>query len=336
MDSLTHLVVGACIGELFLGKQLGRKALLWGAIAQSAPDIDVVAHLWKGTAENLLAHRGFTHSFLFAAVIVPLFALAADRWHRPHDIPFRRFLWFFGVAVFGHTLLDGLNSYGTGWFEPFSHERVALNLLFVADPFFSFGPGIAAIVLVFVRRHQRVFLSWAIAGLTWCVLYLGYCWYDRTIIVRDVERLLARQGVTYTESFITPTVLNNWLWYVVVGDGQGFHIGYRSVFDTEDTLELHYFPRHAELLKGVEDEVELEYLTRFSQGFYTIQTEERGLLFNDLRFGQVAGWRNPEAPFVFRYHLLDPSSNDLVVQRGRFAGWDMAMVHSLVVRIRGR
>ncbi|MBK7555701.1 MAG: metal-dependent hydrolase [Flavobacteriales bacterium] len=126
MDSLTHLVVGACIGEVFLGRQLGRRALLWGAFAQSAPDLDVVAALWTDTAENLLAHRGFTHSFLFAAVLTPLFALAADRWHRPHDIRFSRFCWFFGVAIFGHTLLDGLNSYGTGWFEPFSHARVAL------------------------------------------------------------------------------------------------------------------------------------------------------------------------------------------------------------------
>src|SRR5262249_53606691 len=134
---------------------------------------------------------------------------------------------------------------------------------------------------------------------------------------------------------ITPTFLNNWLWYVIVGDEQGFHVGYRSVFDTSDTLELRYFPRHAELLGTVEDEVELAYLTRFSQGYYTIQQEGRGLLLNDLRFGQVAGWRYPDAPFVFRYHLLDPTSNKLVVQRGRFAGWDWAIARSLVTRIRG-
>jgi inner membrane protein len=42
MDSLTHIVTGACIGELFLGKQLGKKAMLWGAITQSLPDIDFV------------------------------------------------------------------------------------------------------------------------------------------------------------------------------------------------------------------------------------------------------------------------------------------------------
>ena len=57
MDSLTHIVLGACIGEAMLGKKLGKKAMLIGAIAQSLPDIDFVAALWLGPAENLLAHR---------------------------------------------------------------------------------------------------------------------------------------------------------------------------------------------------------------------------------------------------------------------------------------
>ncbi|MFZ1685793.1 MAG: metal-dependent hydrolase [Flavobacteriales bacterium] len=336
MDSLTHLVVGACIGEVFLGKQLGRRALLWGAIAQSAPDIDVVATLWNGTAENLLAHRGFTHSFLFAAVITPLFALAADRWHRPHDIRFSRFCWFFGVAVFGHTLLDGLNSYGTGWFEPFSHARIALNVLFVADPFFTFGAGVAAIVLLFLRRHRRYHRQWAWAGIAWSMCYLGFCAWNKTSMEREVHRMLDQQHVTYTRTFITPTVLNNWLWYVVAGDDRGYHIGYRSVFDTADTLELHYFPRRTELLDQVEDKVELDYLVRFAQEFYTVeQLPDSTLLFNDLRFGQIMGWRDPQAKFVFHYYLHDPARNQLVVQRGRFGGWDSDAVPSLVRRIRG-
>jgi len=336
MDTLTHLVVGACIGEVFLGRQLGRRALLWGALAQSAPDMDVVASLWSGPAENLLVHRGFTHSFLFAALITPLFAVAAARWHRPRNIPFRHFLWFFGVAVLSHTLLDGLNSYGTGWFEPFNNARVSLNVLFVIDPFFSFGPGVAVLVLLFLRRHRLFHRHWAWAGLTWCVIYLGYCVNHKVIMERDAERLLARQQVRYTRSFIAPTVMNNWLWYIVAGDDRGYHIGYRSVWDTTDTLELHYFPRHAELLEQVEDEAELELLTRFSQEFYTVEQSGDTLAFNDLRFGQIMGWRDRQAPFAFHFLLHQPEGNELVVQRGRFAGWDRGAVASLVQRIRGR
>lgn len=335
MDSLTHLVVGACIGEVFLGRQLGRRALIWGAIAQSAPDVDVLASLWSDTAENLLAHRGFTHSFLFAALITPFFALAADRWHRPHDIPFRRFCWFFAVAIFGHTLLDGLNSYGTGWFEPFDHRRIALNVLFVADPFFSFGPGVATLVLIFLRRHRRFHRPWAWAGLAWCLIYAGYAVIHKVTMDRTVERLLARQHMQYTRTFITPTVMNNWLWYVVAEDAHGYHVGFRSVFDTTDTLDLRYFPRNEELLRGLAHDAELHLLLRFSQGFYTVESQQDKLVFNDLRFGQVMGWRDPRAPFTFHFQLGEGSDNELVVQRGRFAGWDGDAVSSLLRRIRG-
>ena len=72
MDSLTHIALGACVGEAFFERGFGKKAMLWGALAQSVPDIDFVASFWMPTAENLLAHRGFTHSLLFAALVIPV------------------------------------------------------------------------------------------------------------------------------------------------------------------------------------------------------------------------------------------------------------------------
>ena len=62
MDSLTHIVLGASIGEAIAGKRLGKKALVIGAIANSFPDIDIVASFWLPLTKDLLAHRGFTHS----------------------------------------------------------------------------------------------------------------------------------------------------------------------------------------------------------------------------------------------------------------------------------
>ena len=92
MDSITHIALGACMGEAFAGKQLGRKAMLWGALAQSIPDIDFLASFWMDTASNLLAHRGFTHSFLFCLISGLILALLAERWHRPHNISLLK--WF--------------------------------------------------------------------------------------------------------------------------------------------------------------------------------------------------------------------------------------------------
>jgi inner membrane protein len=63
VDSLTHIALGACMGEAFAGKKLGRKAMLWGAMAQSAPDIDFLAGFWMDTPSNLLAQPGI-HTFI--------------------------------------------------------------------------------------------------------------------------------------------------------------------------------------------------------------------------------------------------------------------------------
>ncbi len=66
MDSLTHIVTGAAIGELMLGKRAGNRAMLWGAIAGSFPDIDAAfAPFYSSVVDELVYHRGFTHSILF-------------------------------------------------------------------------------------------------------------------------------------------------------------------------------------------------------------------------------------------------------------------------------
>ena len=83
MDSLTHIVLGAAIGELMAGRKLGKKALLIGAVANSLPDIDFVASFWLPTAQDVWAHRGITHSLLFIAVVTPILTWLATRiWPR--------------------------------------------------------------------------------------------------------------------------------------------------------------------------------------------------------------------------------------------------------------
>lgn len=43
MDSLTQIVLGAACGEAVLGRKIGNKALLFGAIGGTIPDLDVFA-----------------------------------------------------------------------------------------------------------------------------------------------------------------------------------------------------------------------------------------------------------------------------------------------------
>ena len=72
MDSLTQIVLGAAVGEAVLGKKIGNKALLYGAIGGTIPDLDVCLGLFTDTITAIELHRGFSHSILFSILMAPL------------------------------------------------------------------------------------------------------------------------------------------------------------------------------------------------------------------------------------------------------------------------
>ena len=335
MDSLTHIVIGACIGEAILGKKLGKRALFLGAVAQSIPDIDFIASFWLNPANNLLAHRGFTHSFLFAILITPFLALLSERWHRPHNISIGKWSWFFVSGMLIHIFMDAFNNYGVGWFEPFSHYRVSFNVIFVADPFFSIWPGIAFIALLLLKPKIKQRIKWAGMGLVVpaCYLLLGVI--NKVMVDKEIKAMAVKQNISYKRYVSTPTPFNNFLWYIILEKDSGFNIGYYSVFNRNKIFNYNYFPRNDYLLEPVSNQEDLQRLRRFSQGYYTSEKWNDTIVFNDLRFGQEAGWADPYAHFVFHYYLKKGADNKLVVQRGRFARWNRDAFKLLIKRIRG-
>lgn len=335
MDSITHIALGACIGELFVGNKVGRKAMLWGAVAQSFPDIDFIAGFWMDTTDELLAHRGFTHSLLFAALLTPVLALLAERWHRPHNISISKWALFFGTEILLHIFLDAFNAYGTAWFEPFSHIRFSFHTLFVAEPLFSIWIGIAFIALLLIKKNRIKRRAWSIFGLGMCFLYIVISVINKVIVERDVKKALSVQKIKYNRYFTTPTPLNNLLWFAVAETDSGFNIGYRSVFDKNQAMHFEYFPRSTLQADSLQLTADFLNLVRFSQGYYTIEKWNDTLVFNDLRFGQMIGWKDPRARFAFHYFLQYPDDNAIVVQRGRFANWDRAAVRTLFRRMIG-
>jgi inner membrane protein len=262
-------------------------------------------------------------------------AFFAERWHRPHNISFARWTAFFGAVSLGHIFLDAFNNYGVGWFEPFSHYRISFNVVYVADPFFSIFPGIALVMLLVLRSFSKKRKFWWRTGLGFCFLYLSYCVVNKIMINREVKQLLAKQEIKYDRYFTTPAPLQSWLWFVVAGTDSGYYVGYRSVFDKTATLKLQYFSRNDHLLDSVKNKKELKRLIRFSQNYYTLEKRQDTLVFNDLRFGQVLGWENPNEEFAFHYYLQPDIDNTLVVQRGRFAKWDRRAFDLFWKRVKG-
>ena len=75
MDSLTQIVLGAAVGEAAAGRKIGNRAMLWGAVAGTIPDLDdMIGSLFMNEINGLAFHRAITHSIFFAVVFSFLIA----------------------------------------------------------------------------------------------------------------------------------------------------------------------------------------------------------------------------------------------------------------------
>jgi inner membrane protein len=323
------------IGEAVAGKRIGKRAMLIGAIAQSIPDIDFLAGLWMDIDNNLLAHRGFTHSILFIVAVSIFSGLVMERWQRARGMRLAVWIAFFFVETSVHLLLDSMNVYGVGLFEPFSYQRISFNVLFVADPMFSIVPGVASLVLVFLHLKHKARKAWTTVGWTMPIVYLLAAMAIKIHVAGLVESELTRRELPRDRYFVTPTMMNILLWYIVVEDKNGYHVAYRSVFD-EGPITWHFHKQHKSILDPIATREDVQNLITFSQGYFVVKSVEGRPVLSDLRFGQVFGWNNPENPFVFNYDLGRPDDNALVIQRGRFTEWTFDNLRLTLYRIAGR
>lgn len=334
MDSITHLVLGGCIGQVLAGKTLGKKAVFLGMVGQSIPDIDFIGGLWMTEAEHILAHRGLTHSILFGLTVTLLLAWIFRRLFQVQQASFPLYILLFGVNIGVHILLDTCNAYGTALFYPFTDLRYSFHLLFVADPLFSLIPFVACVGLVFGRGSGQLKKRIAYAGILSAVIYTGFAFRNKMLVVHTLEQEQL-PGKEKARKIITPTLFNTFLWYIIEQEEDGYQIGYRSVFDKDTTIQFHFFPKKDTLLAGLTDKHTAAALIRFADDFYTIEQQADSLVLNVLRFGQV-GWSDNSSRFAFYYYLNHPEANHLTIQRGRLQEMDAEGWRIFLRRIAGQ
>lgn len=335
MDSLTHTVLGACIGEVIAGKKLGKKAMLLGAIANNFPDIDVISNIWTKPAEALLAHRGITHSLLAAFIFSFLFAWLFFKKSKHRDVSFKEWIMLFGINIFTHLLIDAFTSYGTGWFEPFSHYRVSFNSMFILDPFFLIPVLACAIMLLILKKNSLKRHKIALAGICIGSIYSTATLINKLYVNNVAKQNLLAQNIKYSDYMITPTPLNNFLWYMAVNSDSVLHLGFYSIFDKDRNIRFQTINKNTNALEPYKNSEEVKKLLRFSKEYYTISNDENFPSFNDARFGQVGGWDDKNAPFVFRFNLIEHSGNETTLQQGRFKAIQGDELKKLIKRIKG-
>ena len=126
MDSVSQLAVGAVAGEVVLGKKVGNRAMLWGSIVGTIPDLDVIFYPLMDEVSQLGWHRGISHSLLFNGALGLLLGWGLYRLNGRRASQ-KSWTILSLVCLFSAVLLDCFTVYGTQVFQPFSNYQVGFN-----------------------------------------------------------------------------------------------------------------------------------------------------------------------------------------------------------------
>ena len=293
MDSLTQIVLGAACGEAVLGKKIGNKALLFGAIGGTIPDLDVLVGSWLygNEIDAMLFHRGFMHSILFSVLGAFLFGWIMFKLYntgkRLHVTNQRDWILLYFWSLFTHPILDSFTPYGTQLFAPFSSYRVAFNNIAVADIFYTVPFMLCIIVMMFFNRQNNKRKIWLNLGIGISSAYMLFTIGNKFYIDYVFSSSLTEKEITYRRFSAQPSIFNNILWYGIAETEANYQVAFYSLLDVSNRFsEWQTIPKIR--LNDNKYDNDIACLAWFSNDYYNVQALENGeFLYNDLRYPLV-------------------------------------------------
>ncbi|MBT8120012.1 MAG: metal-dependent hydrolase [Gammaproteobacteria bacterium] len=303
MDPISQASFGASVSQSFARD--GSKqavALLIGAIAGMAPDLDILIQSSKDPILFLEYHRQFSHSLVFipfGALICALlfYALLHSRWLQGRwpaaKLSFAQIYLFAFLGYATHGLLDACTSYGTQLFWPFSNERFAWNIVSIIDPLFTL-PVIFFIALAVYRknvRYARIAFIYAVV-----FLCLGLFQYQRA--EQAVSALAQQRGHQIERMHLKPGFANRHLWKMIYEyDGRYYVDAVRLLWDTKYITGTSIQKLDVErdfpwLPENSQQAVDIERFRWFSDGFLAVSTRNPNLIM-DVRYSFLPNKINP-------------------------------------------
>ena len=308
MDSLTQIVLGAACGEAALGKKIGNKALLFGAIGGTIPDLDVFTSRWlySNEIDILASHRGFSHSILFsvlgAFLLGYLIHWLYNRGKRKATTTRRQWIWLFFLSLFTHIMLDSFTPYGTQILKPFSDFRLAFNNISVVDPFYTIPFLLALIVSMFFNRKSEQRRLWLKIGVGISSLYMLFTIGNKFYINSIFRNALLTAEIEFIRFQTQPTIFNNFLWYGIAETTTNYYVGFYSLFDEKNTIKTwQELPKNHDLIEL--NHPDIKTLSWFSNRYFNVIPTDHGQLrFNDLRYPLLS--EDDPNSSVFSFEIL--------------------------------
>lgn len=320
MDSLTQIVLGAAVGEAVLGRKVGKKAALWGAICATIPDLDIFVNPFVSELTGMCFHRSITHSFIFGVILGPIFGwLIYKKVYKEKQGSLSEWKWLAFWAFFTHPILDCFTNWGTQFFYPFSTYRVAFNSIFIVDGLYTIPFAICLIVALCLPMNSLARKRWNNAGLILSTTFLLFTLVNKASAGLAFKKMLHKQGSSVIRMTTQPMPFNV-LWNCVAEEPSGYRMASYSLLSDYHDIVFRYIPKNHELADSFANPKTIEKLAWFSNGYYCLEQGGKDtLLWHDLRFGIMNHDTTGKPEYTFSaylpnkvgadIHQIDPSVN---------------------------
>jgi inner membrane protein len=309
MDSFTQATLGAAVALGVMHRRTAPwKAALWGAVAGTLPDLDVLIDHGDPIL-NMVLHRAETHSLFWLTLFSAPLAWLVARMHGQQAL-YRRWWLAMWLALVTHPLLDTVTVYGTQLLLPFSSHPFAVGSLFIIDPLYTV-PLLAGVLLALLWRRRG--LNANALGLVLSTAYIGWSMAAQQQVQQLAKATLQAQGIRAERVLVTPSAFNTVLWRVTAIDGQAYHEGFYSFFDADRSIQFRRVERGAALEAGVAHIDGVQRIRAFSKGFYALRDDGGLIRITDLRMGQ-------HPTFTFAFHVAERHSAPVALVPARAAG----------------
>ena len=342
------MALGAAVGEAVLGRRIGRRAALYGAVLGTLPDLDVLIPLGDPVAD-FTEHRGFSHSLFVLTLASPVVALLIQRLPamRRAALDFRSAWALAFGALITHPLLDAFTVYGTQLFWPLTSPPVSGSAIFIIDPLFTVPLLLGLLLTALAYRRASALAADPgterstadarairaarpnLVGLGVACAYLVWALVAKQLVATDVERALARRGLSDAPWLSTPGPFTTLLWRIVVMDGDRYLEGYTSLVDGSDAVAFTAWPTEPDLLDDLAEDWRVARLRWFTHGFHSVRRDADDVLLTDLRMGA-----EPSYIFSFRLGRLAPDGSVRpAVTEQRSQPFDLVRLRELLERV---